>query len=283
MSPTVEGSLSMSAAVENTGLRPVWVWGLPLAPLTFEQTLARLDELIRAGQPGFFITANLQYAMLTDQDPRLAAVNQAAAFILADGMPLVWATRFRRERLPERVAGSDLVPALCAQAAAKGQRVFLLGGEPGVAEEAARKLCERYPTLQIAGIEVPPFRPLSVEETEQLIGRIRAARADILFVAFGQPKGELWLAEHYQALGIPACAQIGASLNFLAGRVSRCPRWIQRIGLEWLYRLSREPKRLTTRYARNFLFLFKMVGRDFVGLFRRHKNAEPRAPGESRP
>jgi N-acetylglucosaminyldiphosphoundecaprenol N-acetyl-beta-D-mannosaminyltransferase len=254
----------MAAESEPVAPRPVWIWGLPLAPLTFEQTLNAVDALIRARKPAYFITANLHYAMLTDQDSRLPSVNDGAAFVLADGMPLVWASRWRPERLPERVAGSDLVPALCERAARMGHRVFLLGGGPGIAVEAGRKLSARFPGLQVAGIEAPPFRELSHEEHARLVDRIREARPDLLFVAFGQPKGELWLAENCQALGVPACVQIGASLDFVAGHISRAPRWMQRTGLEWVYRLFREPRRLTFRYARNIVFILRMLMRDLL-------------------
>lgn len=242
---------------------PVWVWGVPFAPVTFEQALDRVDQLIEAGRPQYFITANLHYAMLTAEDPRLAEVNRKAAFIVADGMPIVWASRGRPRRLPERVAGSDLVPALCERAAQRGYRVFFLGGAPDVVQEACRKLHERFPGLQIVGIESPPFRPLTPEEQAQLLARIRDARPHLLFVAFGQPKGELWMAEHCPSLGVPVSVQVGATVDFLAGRVQRAPRWAQRIGLEWAYRISREPRRLTSRYARNFLFAARMLARDF--------------------
>ncbi|HYT92612.1 MAG TPA: WecB/TagA/CpsF family glycosyltransferase [Gemmataceae bacterium] len=252
----------MATNSHDDSLPPLWVWGLPLAPLTFQQTLDRIEDLIRAGKPNYFITANLHYAMLTDQDPRLDAVNRKAALVLADGMPLVWASRWRPARLPERVTGSDLVPALCELAARRGYRVYLLGGSEEVSAEAARKLCERFPGLQIAGVYSPPFRPLSAEEQAALIARIGDARPDLLFVAFGQPKGEFWLAQHCEALGVPACAQIGATLDFLAGRVPRAPRWLQRVGLEWVYRLYQEPGRLARRYGSNLLFAFKMLACD---------------------
>ncbi len=242
---------------------PVQVWGLPLVPWTFAQTLDHVDRVIESRHPSFFITANLNYAMLTAEDKRLQAVNDKAAFVLADGMPLVWASRWRTARLPERVTGADLVPALCERAALRGHRVFLLGGAPGIAEIAARKLTERFPKLQIVGIVAPPFRQLSPEEQEQLFTQIREARPDLLFVAFGQPKGEFWLAEHCKRLGVPMCVQIGASINFAAGEVRRAPRWIQRLGLEWVYRLYREP-RLGVRYARNALFALRMLARDAV-------------------
>lgn len=262
----------MAADTDMNVPAPVWVWGLPLTPVTFAQTVDLVGRLIRAGKPRYFITANLHYAMLTSQDPRLPAVNDEAAFIVADGMPLVWASGWRSERLPERVAGSDLVPALCAQAASHGQRVFFLGGAPGIADEAARRLRQRCPGLQIAGVEAPPFRTLSAAEENAMMDRIRAARPDLLFIAFGQPKGEVWMAQHYQALGVPVSVQIGASLDFLAGKVPRSPLWIQRIGFEWAYRLSREPGRLTSRYARNAWFALRMLTRDLFTFQRSKRN-----------
>src|SRR5271168_1493172 len=141
--------------------QPVWVWGLPLAPLTFQQTVAEIDKLIQAGEPHYFITANVNYAMLTAREPRLTAANEGAAFVTADGAPLLLGARLRGQRLPERVTGSDLLYLLSERAASQGYRLFFLGGAPGVAEEAARKLGERYPGLQVVGIEVPPFRVLS--------------------------------------------------------------------------------------------------------------------------
>lgn len=251
----------MSTDASSSDPPPVWVWGLPLAPLTFEQTLDRVEGLVRSGRPNYFITANLHYAMLTDQDRRLRSVNEGAAFLLADGMPLVWASRRLPTPLPARVAGADLVPALCERAARNGYRVFLLGGAPGVAEEAARVLQARFPALQIVGAEAPPFGELSPAEQSGLQERIRAARPDLLFVAFGQPKGELWLAENREALGVPACVQIGGSLDFLAGRVRRAPSLLQRLGLEWAYRIYREPTRLAPRYLNNAFFALKMLVR----------------------
>jgi N-acetylglucosaminyldiphosphoundecaprenol N-acetyl-beta-D-mannosaminyltransferase len=242
--------------------QPVWVWGVPFAPLTFVQALDEVERLIAAGEPGYFITANLHYNMLTARDPRLHEVNKGARFIVADGMPIVWASRWRAARLPERVTGSDMVPALCTRAAERGWRIFLLGGAPGIGDEASARLRERHPTLQIVGVESPPFRQPTLEEHAQLIQRIRDAHPDILFVAFGQPKGECWIAENVQALGVPVCAQVGATLNFLAGHVQRAPAWIQKLGIEWVYRLYAEPSRLFGRYWNNGLFALRMLARD---------------------
>jgi len=253
---------------------PVWVWGLPLAPLTMPQALDRAEALVDARRPSFFITANLNYAMLTDADPRLRRLNERAAFLLADGMPLVWAARFGPRPLPERVAGADLVLKLCERAAAKGHRIFLLGGPPGLAEQAAAELLRRFPGLVIAGTECPPFGERTAEEDAALAARVRGARPDLLFVAFGQPKGELWIERHLEALGVPVSVQIGGSFDFVTGRLRRAPRWMQRTGLEWVYRFLQEPRRLGSRYARNLWFLFRMtLGALFLRRTRRRKPA----------
>ena len=221
-------------------------------------------ELVHAGRPSFFVTASSHYAMLTAERGSLARVNERAAFVVADGAPLVWASRLLGTPLPERVAGSDLIFDLCERAAREGFRVFLLGADPGVAERAATRLTERFPGLVIAGTECPPFRELSPDEHAAMVGRLHASRADILFLAFGQPKGELWLAENLEALGVPVCVQIGASLDFAAGRVRRAPRAVQKIGMEWAFRMALEPRRLFPRYARNARFVLKSLARDFL-------------------
>jgi N-acetylglucosaminyldiphosphoundecaprenol N-acetyl-beta-D-mannosaminyltransferase len=255
---------------------PVRVWGVPLMPYTLDQAVDRIGALIAAGQPSYFITANLHYAMLSNERPRLQEINERAAFILADGMPLVWASRLQKTPLPERVAGSDLIWKICERAAQQGQRIFLLGGAPGVAEEAARLLPERYHGLAIAGTACPPFRTWTSEEEDALIAQIRTTRPHILFVAFGQPKGELWIAKNYEKLIIPICVQVGASIDFIAGKVRRAPRWMQRTGLEWAFRLAQEPRRLLGRYARNGLFLIRML----FGRTRKPFRSETNRPGE---
>jgi N-acetylglucosaminyldiphosphoundecaprenol N-acetyl-beta-D-mannosaminyltransferase len=230
-----------------------------LARLDRGQTVDMVDRLIERGEPSFFITANLQYAMLSDGDPRLAEVNRRAAFLVADGMPMVWYSRLTGRPLPERVAGADLIYLLAGRAARRGHRVFFLGGKPGVAAAAATALSWRYPGLQVAGVEAPELEALSAEEHERLVERIRAARADLLLVAFGQPKGELWLAQNYRALGVPVSVQVGATFDFVAGHTARAPRWMQAVGLEWLHRMGSDPKRLGPRYAKNAWFLAKAV------------------------
>lgn len=243
----------------------VRVWDTAFAPWTLAQTVDEVGRLIAAGRPAYFVTANVHTLMVAEADPGMRAALDGAAFVLADGMPVVWAARLKGHRLPGRVAGADLVPALCERAAREGHRLYFLGGPPGQAEEAARLLTHRYPGLQVVGTESPPFRPLSPYEERELEDRIRAARPHLLFVLFGQPKGELWIRRHLPALGGVVCTQLGGSLDFVTGRVGRAPAWAQRAGLEWVYRLSNEPRRLGGRYARNALFLARMVARALFG------------------
>lgn len=257
---------------------PIRVWGLPLAPLSRARAAEEVARLIADGRPSYFITANAHYAMVSDADPAMRPINESAAFILADGAPLVWASRWRRAPLPERVAGSDLIYDLCAQAAERGHRVFFLGGPPGVAEEASRTLQRLYPGLAVAGVCCPPFRPLTDDERAALVSEIRDARPDLLFVAFGQPKGERWIREHLEALGVPVSVQVGASLEFVAGRVRRAPRWVQRIGMEWAWRIGTDPARLGPRYARNAAFLLRKALADLRRGRVPEPDPEPSAP-----
>jgi N-acetylglucosaminyldiphosphoundecaprenol N-acetyl-beta-D-mannosaminyltransferase len=247
---------------ETTEPERVWVWGVPFAPITLEESVATVSRLIAARRPSFFITANTHYAMLTETMPDLRAINEQAAFIVPDGAPLVWASRRSGSPLPERVAGSDLIYHLCEEAARAGHRVYFLGGGEGVAEEAASRLAGRYPGLQVVGTACPPHRELTDDEHAALIEGIRAANPDLLLVAFTMPRGERWLSANFEALGVPVLVNVGAAIDFAAQRIPRAPRWMQKTGLEWAFRLSREPRRLFGRYTRNAWFIARMVGKD---------------------
>jgi N-acetylglucosaminyldiphosphoundecaprenol N-acetyl-beta-D-mannosaminyltransferase len=247
-------------------LETAHVWGLDFARVTMQQTIAYADALIQGGECQYMITANLNYVMLTHQQPRLQPVNRGAAAILADGNPIVWRSRLLSEPLPQRVAGSDMIVELARLAERRGYRMFFLGAAPGVAARAADQLREQFPDLCVAGCLAPPFRELTSEEQQQMLDTIRIARPDILLVAFGQPKGELWIHQHYAQLGVPLSIQLGASFDFLAGTAQRAPRFWQALGCEWLYRSLKEPRRLAPRYARNIRFLCTQVLADLRGL-----------------
>lgn len=248
-------------------LEKVKVWGIPFARVTMSSCLRFIDDWITSvkrsgGVGGFTVTANLHYAMLHHEHPRIAEVTHKASMILADGMPIVWRSWLGRNRLPERVTGADLIYELAHLAASRGYRLYLFGAADGVAQEAAERLEQLYPGLEIAGCCTPPFRQLGPEEESQMIAQIRDSKPDIVLVALGQPKGEVWVLDHYRQINAPMMIQVGASFDFVIGRVRRAPKLFQRTGLEWLYRALSEPKRLVPRYTKNFLFLGKMLLRD---------------------
>jgi N-acetylglucosaminyldiphosphoundecaprenol N-acetyl-beta-D-mannosaminyltransferase len=241
--------------------QPCWLFDIPFAPLTLDEAAGEVERLILRSIPSYLVTANTNYAMLVSQHSDLHEVNRNAALIVADGIHMVWVSRMTPRPLPERVTGTDLIHRFSALAAHKGYRLFLLGAAPGVADQAARNLCECYPGLQIAGTEAPVFKDLTPDEHEQLIARIREARPDLLLLAMGQPQGERWLFRNREVLGVPVSIQIGGSLDYIAGRVPRAPLWMRTIGLEAPHRMFCEPSRLIPRYSRNALFLAKSLVR----------------------
>lgn len=241
------------------------VWGLPFAQVTLDQTLEKIDQMITDREPRYIITANLNYAMLADQQSDLWRINRDAAMILADGQPIVWRSRIEMNALPERVAGSELIYRLGERSAEKGWGIYLLGAAPGVAQACANGLAELYPGCKIVGVESPPFREATAAEESAQIERIKAAKPDILLVAFGQPKGELWIHERLHKLNVPVSIQLGASFDFVAGNAKRAPEIWQKCGLEWAYRMGHDPKRLVPRYTSNIWFLAKSLYQDAIG------------------
>jgi N-acetylglucosaminyldiphosphoundecaprenol N-acetyl-beta-D-mannosaminyltransferase len=223
----------------------VRVAGVEFDRLDMRGALDRIAELAAARPMSTVVTPNVDLVVIANRHPAFKATIRRAELVLADGQPVVWASRLIGQPLPQRVTGADLLPAVMSLAAERGLRVFLLGGGPGVAERAADRLRAREPGVAIVGTAAPP--PGAIDDPE-VIGRINDARPDILFVGFGAPKQELWLERHRHELDVGVGIGVGASLDFAAGRVPRAPRWMQRHGLEWLFRLAREPRRLWRRY-----------------------------------
>jgi N-acetylglucosaminyldiphosphoundecaprenol N-acetyl-beta-D-mannosaminyltransferase len=240
----------------------VFICGTPFSCVDMAETVRLADAIVANREPRYMVTANVNYLMLESEQPRLREVSRHAAVMLADGKPIVWRSKTCRNPLPERVAGSDLIVELAQLASKRGYRVFFLGGAEGVARTAASELKYRFPDLKIAGCYSPPFRPLTEQEHKQMLARIRDAKTDILLVAFGQPKGEFWIYDNLQKLGVPLSIQLGASFDFLAGTAKRAPKIWQKLGCEWLYRALSDPVRLVPRYAKNLWFVLNTMSRD---------------------
>jgi N-acetylglucosaminyldiphosphoundecaprenol N-acetyl-beta-D-mannosaminyltransferase len=232
---------------------PVAILGVPFDHVTIDQAVSRIDAMIASRRPHYVVTANVDFLVQAHRDVELRRILLEADLVLCDGTPLVWASRLLGNPLPERVAGSDLAPGLIRAAAEKGHRLFFLGAAPGVAEEAAVKLRQQYPKLNIVGTYAPPFSNLLEMDHQEIVRRVHEAKPDILMVSFGCPKQEKWIAMHHRTLGVPVAIGVGATIDFLAGRVKRAPDWMRRTGTEWLYRLMQEPKRLYRRYANDLI------------------------------
>ncbi len=216
------------------------ILGVRVHAVTMPQTLAWIEAAVAAGVPVQICTANPEFIMGARRDPEFQQVLNAADLVLPDGVGLLWAARRLGASLPERVAGSDLIYRLSEQAAAHGWRIYFLGAAEGVAAAAAERLRSLYPGLVIAGTYAGSPRP---DEAEVIVERVRAARPDILLVAYGAPEQDKWIARRRQALGVPVSMGVGGTFDFVAGVARRAPRWLQKLGLEWLHRLWRQPWR----------------------------------------
>jgi N-acetylglucosaminyldiphosphoundecaprenol N-acetyl-beta-D-mannosaminyltransferase len=211
-----------------------------------------VDFVIReldASRGGWIITANIDHLMRYRRSPEFREMYGSASMIVADGMPLVWASRLQGTPLPERVAGSDLIHSLSRAAALHGKSVFLLGGNPGSAEKAAVELEGAASGLQVSGIACPPMGfENDADALRDISNQLKSSKADIVFVALGSPKQEWFINKMRDALPNAWWIGVGISFSFVSGEVVRAPRWLQRLGLEWLHRLCQEPGRLWSRY-----------------------------------
>ena len=219
--------------------------GVQIAACTFQEVLETINNWIKTGEQHHnIIVANVHLVTEAHKNTLLMQAFEQASLAVTDGMPLVWVVK-KQYPQAERIVGVELMYALCE----KGRRIFLLGGAERVAETLGKKLCVQYPNLILAGTACPPFRKWSEQEEASLIAEINKAKPDILFVALGAPKQELWLHTHKAALNIPVMIGVGAAFDYALGRLARAPGWMQACGMEWFYRFLQEPQRLFKRYA----------------------------------
>jgi N-acetylglucosaminyldiphosphoundecaprenol N-acetyl-beta-D-mannosaminyltransferase len=275
-SPSPQSLVTVAAysRTVNPHRRRLELGGVLLDQIGLAEAVERIEEFVRSGQPHQIVTVNLDFVSIASRDEAFRQALNVADLAVADGMPLVWLSRLKRQPLAERVAGVELVTESCRVAAELGRGVFLLGAGPGVAEAAGRRLQELNPGLSIAGTYSPPMGPLGPEENERIIHRIQAAAPGFLFVALGAPRQDLWIHDHLPALQVPVAMGVGCVLDLLAGSIKRAPMWMQRGGLEWAFRLGQEPTRLWRRYLLNDLPML-------VRLACERSAAEPTEPTEA--
>jgi N-acetylglucosaminyldiphosphoundecaprenol N-acetyl-beta-D-mannosaminyltransferase len=214
---------------------------IPIHAITLPATLAWIEQAIAERQPRQICTANPEFVIAAQRDAEFRAILRHAGLVLPDGVGLLWAARWQGQTLPERVPGSDLIERIPEYGATRGWRLFFLGAAEGVAQRAAAILQTRYPGWVLAG--AMPGDPAPAADPA-LIPLIRQTRPDVLFVAYGAPKQDQWIARNLPHLNVPVCIGVGGSFDFVAGVIPRAPQWAQHLGLEWAFRLWRQPQRL---------------------------------------
>jgi N-acetylglucosaminyldiphosphoundecaprenol N-acetyl-beta-D-mannosaminyltransferase len=235
------------------------VLGVRVDAVQIPDVVSRMEEWIARRDACRYIAVTDMHSLMQAQHAAsFKKILGDADLVVPDGFPLVWLGRRKGFALRRRVYGPELMERFCEATAANGYRHFLYGGAPGVAEELAARLTARYPALQIAGVFCPPFRSLTQEEDDEAVSLINRTRPDIVWVGLGAPKQERWMAEHQSRLDAPVLVGVGAAFDFHTGRVAQAPPWMREHGLEWLFRLAREPGRLWRRYL--------IYGTEFVAL-----------------
>ena len=242
------------------------VLGVGVSAITMADAVDTIAGWIASRERHYVCITGVHGVMESRRDPALRAIHNAAGLVTPDGMPLVWLGRARGHRRIERVYGPDLMLALCEWSVARGVRHYFYGGAETVADRLAARLQQRYPGLLVAGTYSPPFRPLSADDDDAIVRQINATEPDIVWVGLSTPKQERWMHAHCGRVTAPALIGVGAAFDFHAGLKRQAPRWMQRSGLEWSFRLATEPRRLWKRYLVNNPWFVWEVLRESVGV-----------------
>ncbi|MBT63185.1 MAG: hypothetical protein CML13_08235 [Puniceicoccaceae bacterium] len=247
--------------MSQTERKVAFLLGLPFHVITMEETIEDAVQTVEAQEPSYYITANVDFiAQAYDNEP-LKDILFHADRVVCDGMPLVWLSRYFHPVLPERVAGSDMVFQLFEQADQRSWKVYFLGSDTATLTRSKAILAERYPKMEVVGTFSPPFGSVDSWPNEDIMADIKKTQPDLLLVAVGCPKQEYWISQHYRESGVPLSIGIGASLDFICGTQVRAPKWVQKTGMEWCWRMLSDPKRLAKRYAKDFYYLIVLANR----------------------
>ena len=244
------------------------ILGVRMSAINMAQALSIIDGWIAHRQQHYVCITGVHGIIESQRDEGLRRIHNEAGLVTPDGMPLVWLGRLHGHAHVERVYGPDLMLAVCEQSLSKGYRHFFYGGGEGVPTLLTTNLRRRFPSLQVVGGYSPPFRPLSGAEDEQIVDAINEAAPDIVWIGLSTPKQERWMAEHLGRLAAPVLIGVGAAFDFHSGLKKQAPRWMQRSGLEWLFRLATEPRRLWRRYLVNNPLFVVLVVLQVLGLKR---------------
>jgi N-acetylglucosaminyldiphosphoundecaprenol N-acetyl-beta-D-mannosaminyltransferase len=225
------------------------ILGIPIAMTDYAEAMDVMDGMVARGDRGYVCAVAVHAVMVSRHDPEMSAAVRGSSLTVPDGMPLVWAANLLGEKLGNRVYGPELMDRYCRRCAERGHRVWLYGGrDQGSLMQLALNLRRRHPGIEIVGGYSPPFRPLTADEETAIVREINDGRADVVWVGIGVPKQEKWMARMRPRLDAAVLCGVGAAFDFHAGRISQAPPWMQDRGLEWLYRIAQEPRRLLPRY-----------------------------------
>lgn len=235
----------------------VALFGMPITNVTMVEAVARVEEYILSGRTHQIATANLDFARNSLRDPHLHRIICECSMVLPDGAPMLWASRMFSAPISERVTGVDLVPELARLSEQKGYGIYLLGSSEASSLAAANILQERFPGMNLVGRYCPPAVPLREMNNAEILRRIDEAKPQIILIGFGNPKQEIWIHRHKDQFPASVVIGIGGSLDMIAGKLQRAPEWIQKLHLEWIFRMAQEPARLLPRYAHDALALVR--------------------------
>ncbi len=250
--------------MSNDSGATVGLFGLPVSNLTMTEAVAQIAEWIDSGTTHQIVTANLDFARNARENEFLHRIICGCSMVLPDGIAMVWASRILRKPLKQRTTGVDLVPELARLSAERGYGIYLLGSSPENSATARKILEHRYPGSRFVGSYSPPIAPLDRMDHNDILSRIHAASPDILLVAFGNPKQEIWISHNFHQLHVPVVIGIGGSLDMISGSLKRAPQWIQNLHMEWCFRMLQEPRRLLPRYAHDVISLIKQLPREIM-------------------
>ncbi|MDP3876886.1 MAG: WecB/TagA/CpsF family glycosyltransferase [Methylobacter sp.] len=241
------------------------IMGCQIDNLSMEETLQAIETFIKSGLPHQHVVVNVDKLVKASRDKELKHIINNCALINVDGMPVVWASRLLGKPLKERVAGVDLFEALMCRAAEKGWRVYLLGAQEEVVSMAKQVYEQKYPGLTVAGYRNGYWKQ---DEEVEVVEQIKAAQADLLFVAISSPKKEHFLGRYQAEMRVPFAMGVGGTLDVATGKVKRAPVWMQKSGIEWVYRFLQEPRRMFKRYFIDDMFFFVLLAQEFNAKFK---------------
>jgi N-acetylglucosaminyldiphosphoundecaprenol N-acetyl-beta-D-mannosaminyltransferase len=242
------------------------ILGVGVSAINMQQALDTIDQWIETRDPHYVCVTPAHAVMDCYRSSELRQIYNHSGLTTPDGMAIVWLLKWQGFRSVERVYGPDLLQAVCRQSLSNGYRHYFYGGAPGVAERLSEKLVKKYNGVRIVGLDCPPFRELTPEEDEAAVQRMCAANPDIVWIGIGSPRQERWMVDHLKRVGAPVMIGVGAAFDFISGNKPQAPRWMQKNGLEWFFRLASEPGRLWRRYILSYPRFTMLVLLQLMGL-----------------